>query len=458
MRLAITSDAIHTFRSALAVTFTRATAAYVTRLTATATFAYLLALLLPAGTSRPVLAPLTALLVLQASLYQTIRSGVKKVLSVTVGVLVAVGLSEFIGFSWWLLALLIAVALLIGRMLRLGDDLLEVPISAMLIFSAAGMQAAATGRVIDTLAGTAAGLTGGLAFAPPRVQPAREAVGRLAGQLAELLDRMAADLADEPDPALVAEWLTQSRSLRGEIERVDDTLRSAADSAKLNPRALVTAESAPVSDMTVSLRGGLEALEYAALTVRGLARSVLDAAASDSSCSPIRDAATRERLAEVLAQLGEVIRTYGRLLQAMPEGSDPLESELAAQLARTRQLQDRLAEVLEPRADAAPCDADADGAPAGGVGSQWPLRGEILSHVDRLRTGLTAGSIPRQRRQRRQRRSRPLPRPINRTIKLRAPRRPRPPRQLLAQTSRSLSRHASLTAARRHRPGPGTRG
>jgi uncharacterized membrane protein YgaE (UPF0421/DUF939 family) len=83
MRLPMT-DAIQTFRSALAVTFTRATAAYVTRLTATATFAYLLALLLPAGTSRPVLAPLTALLVLQASLYQTIRSGAKKVLSVTV--------------------------------------------------------------------------------------------------------------------------------------------------------------------------------------------------------------------------------------------------------------------------------------------------------------------------------------------------------------------------------------
>ncbi len=42
---------------------------------------------LPGTSERPVLAPLTALLVLQASLYQTIRSGLKKVLSVTVGVL-----------------------------------------------------------------------------------------------------------------------------------------------------------------------------------------------------------------------------------------------------------------------------------------------------------------------------------------------------------------------------------
>src|SRR5271165_4356743 len=104
-------NAFGNVRSALAAASSRATAAYITRLTATATFAYLLALLIPGATARPVLAPLTALLVLQASLYQTIRSGLKKVLSVTVGVLVAVGLAEFIGFSWWQLMLLIAAAL-----------------------------------------------------------------------------------------------------------------------------------------------------------------------------------------------------------------------------------------------------------------------------------------------------------------------------------------------------------
>src|SRR5580693_442117 len=218
LRLIMIFNALRDLRSALAVKSTRDTTAYITRLTATATFAYLLATLLPGTSERPVLAPLTALLVLQASLYQTLRSGLKKVLSVTVGVLMAVGLAEFIGFSWWQLMMLIAAALLIGRILRLGDDLLEVPISAMLIFSSVGTHSAATGRVVDTLAGTAAGLIGGLAFAPLRVQPAREAVGGLAGRLAELLDRMAADLLADSDPAAVTEWLSQSRSLRGEIE------------------------------------------------------------------------------------------------------------------------------------------------------------------------------------------------------------------------------------------------
>lgn len=447
-RLPMLFASLHRIRS------TRPALWHISRLTATATSAYLLALLIPAGTSRPVLAPLTALLVLQASLYQTIRSAMRKVLSVTAGVLVAVVVAEFIGFSWWQLALVIGGALVIGRVLRLGDDLLEVPISAMLIFSSVGTNAAATGRVVDTLVGTAAGLGGGLVFAGrPQVQPARSAVGHLAGQVAGLLDRMAADLAGteradtepvltdgEPadteladigredtsqgsaDPAddLTAEagqWLVQARALRDEIERVDDALREAADSARLNPRALVLSSgAAPVTVTTVALRGGLEALEHAALTLRGLARSVLDSAEIATEASPVRDKETRVQLASVLAKLGEAIRTYGRLVQLTPVGSESLESDLAAELDEAHRLQDELADLLKPRAK-------------GGRPSEWPLRGEILAHVDRLRTGLDVDAIHRASRPPVRRRRRPAtgPRPRSRSLR-RVVSRPRTPR------------------------------
>jgi hypothetical protein len=438
---------LHRFRSA------RPGLLYISRLTATATFAYVLALAVPAGTSRPVLAPLTALLVLQASLYQTIRSAMRKVLSVTVGVLVAVGVAEFIGFSWWQLALVIAAALCIGRALRLGDDLLEVPISAMLIFSSVGPHAAATGRMVDTLVGAAAGLAGGLIFAGrPPVQPARSAVGRLAGQVAWLLDRMAADLADDEQAGTgrdgtgndltgeAAQWLTQARALRDEIERVDDKLREAAESARLNPRALVTpVGTAEATETTVALRGGLEALEHAALTLRGLARSVLDSAEIATKESPVRDHCTRVRLASVLAKLGEAIRTYGRLVQLTPAGDESLESELAAELEEAHGLQDELADLLKPRIG------------DGGEPSEWPLRGEILTHVDRLRTGLSVEAVDAlahvQRSAARRRRARSRPRSGTRAgtgsgtgERLTLPQsRLRPRGQLLRAASRSRS-------------------
>jgi uncharacterized membrane protein YgaE (UPF0421/DUF939 family) len=362
---------------------TQPAAVYVARLTVTATFAYLLALLIPAGTSRPVLAPLTALLVLQASLFQTIRSGIKKVVSVAVGVLAAVALSEFVDFNWWLLALLIGGALVIGHILRLGDDMLEVPISAMLIFSSAGTHTAGAGRVIDTLVGTAAGLAGGLAFAPLRVQPAREAVGDLAGRLAELLERMAGGLGDELDTAQASDWLEESRALRGEIERVDDTLRQAEDSTRLNPRMLTRQAALPETE--IALRGGLEKLEHAALSLRFLTRSVTDAAYLSSGANPMRDEPTRVRLAEVLTKLAGAIRTYGELAQTLPSGSESLGSALTAELEEAHRQQDDLASLLEPRGGAD------DGR------TEWPLRGEILSHVDRLRTGLAEDGIPSQR-------------------------------------------------------------
>jgi Aromatic acid exporter family member 1 len=430
---------LHRIRSA------RPSLLYISRLTATATFAYLLALVIPAGTSRPVLAPLTALLVLQASLYQTIRSALRKVLSVTLGVLVAVGVAEFIGFSWWQLALVIAAALSIGRVLRLGDDLLEVPISAMLIFSSVGTHAAAAGRVVDTLVGAAAGLAGGLIFAGrPRVQPAKSAVGHLAGQVAGLLDRMASDLADDEQDGTAlegrdndltgeaAQWLTQARALRDEIERVDDTLREAAESARLNPRALVTpAGTAQATETTVALRGGVEALEHAALTLRGLARSVLDSAGIATRESPIRDHCTRVRLASVLAKLGEAIRTYGRLVQLTPAGDESLESELAAELEEAHGLQDELADLLKPRIG------------DGGEPSEWPLRGEILTHVDRLRTGLSVEAVDAlarvQRSAEHRRRARPR-KGSGTAARVTLPQsRLRPRRQLLRGASRSRS-------------------
>ena len=100
------------------------TGAFIVRLTVTAVFAYLLALFQP-GSARSMLAPLTAVLVVQATVYRTVRSAVQRVISVVAGVLVALALSAALGFTWWSLGLTIAAALAIGSMLRLGDHVLK---------------------------------------------------------------------------------------------------------------------------------------------------------------------------------------------------------------------------------------------------------------------------------------------------------------------------------------------
>jgi uncharacterized membrane protein YgaE (UPF0421/DUF939 family) len=365
------------------------TAVYITRMTVTAVAAYLLALQLPGASSRSVIAPLTALLVVQATLFHTIRSAIQRVVGVTAGVLAAVAVSAYVPFSWWVLGLLIAGTLALGLVLRLREDTLEVPISAMLIF-AVDSHAAAVSRITETLVGTAAGLAAGLIFAPLRVQPAKDAIGDLTRQMADLLGEMAAGLAQAPDPRRAAGWLDRTRALRGEIERLDDALGQAEESLRLNPRRL------RFPDPAAGLRDGVDTLERAATDLRVLARSVADSARLDSEDSPVKDPETRARLAAVIAELAGAVRAYGQLIEADPEpvdfpaasdtGAEPLAAELEDHLEEARRQQDRLADVLR---------TDPAERPDG-----WPLRGEILAHVDRLRNELQPRRPARQQARR----------------------------------------------------------
>jgi uncharacterized membrane protein YgaE (UPF0421/DUF939 family) len=364
------------------------TAATITRLTVCAVFAYLIALPVP-ETSPPVLAPLTAILVLQVSIYQTLFSAVRRVAAVVTGVLIALGLSTWIGFTWWSLGLTITLGLAVGYALRLREAVLEVPISAMLILSV-GSKAAATSRITETLIGTAAGLIAGFVLTAPQVEPAEEAIADLARTMADLLDRMAAGLNDGSVNDSARAWLDQARALGSEIGKVDEALQQAEESTKLNPRSM----QLPYS--TVTLRQSLETLEHSAITVRILARSLVDNTRLAGDDNPVNDPDVRRGLADTLGELSAAVRTYGSLATELDPGRhDALKTELERHLAAARDQQDRLSELLAAAPAARP------------VG--WPLRGEVISHLDRLRSELEAG-VPDGSAQRRNR-PRRWPRP-----------------------------------------------
>lgn len=340
----------------------------IVRLTLTALFAYVLALELT-STPRPVLAPLTALLVVQVSLYQTLTSALTKVASVIIGVLLAILLSDTLGFTWWTLTVIIAMALIIGYVLRLGANILEVPVSAMLILATSST---AGQRILDTIIGAAAGLIAGFVLVSPQVESAEDALEDHSNRMAGLLDQMAAGLCDGSVRNAANNWLQEARGLANEIGAVDEALRKAEESIRLNPRKAVM----PLS--TVSLREGVETIEHEAIALRVFARSLTDISRLDDQNSPIDDPEVRNRLAAVLAELSPALRTYGGFAVKHEEGEhEHLESELDRHLQAAEERQNELSEMLnsDPRAN-----------PAG-----WPLRGEMIAHLDRLRTELGAG-------------------------------------------------------------------
>jgi uncharacterized membrane protein YgaE (UPF0421/DUF939 family) len=358
------------------------------RLAACAVFAYLVALPVP-ETSPPVLAPLTAILVLQVSIYQTLFSAVRRVAAVVTGVLIALGLSRWIGFTWWSLGLTITLGLAAGYALRLREAVLEVPISAMLILSVAS-KVAATSRITETLIGTAAGLIAGFVLTAPQVEPAEEAIADLARTMAGLLDQMAEGLSDGSVNSSARAWLDQARALGNEIRTVGEALQQAEESTKLNPRSM----RLPYGSLT--LRQSLETLEHAAITVRVLARSLLDTTGLAGDDNSVNDPGVRRGLADTLRELSAAVRAYGSLATELDTRQrDVLEAELERRVAAARDRQGRLSELLATAPAARP------------VG--WPLRGELISHLDRLRSELEAG-VPGGRAQQRRNRSRHRPR------------------------------------------------
>ena len=121
--------------------------------------------------------------------------------------------------------------------------------------------------------------------------------------------------------------------------------------------------------------------------MRVLARSVADSARIDSEHSPVREAETRARLAAVIAELSAAVRAYGQLLEAEPVSpehaafaAEPITEALEDHLEEAQRQQDQLADLLS---------TNPAGQPEG-----WQLRGEILAHVDRLRSELAPSHLP----------------------------------------------------------------
>jgi uncharacterized membrane protein YgaE (UPF0421/DUF939 family) len=365
----------------------QAAAARALRLTLAAVAAFLAARW--AGTeSKPVTAALTALLIVQVTFYGTLAETMRRVVSVVIGVGVAVTAASFVGFTWWSLGLIVLVSILIGQALRLGPHLLEVPISAMLILAAGGAGIRATDRVIETLIGAGVGvLVSVLVPQRPRTRSAGMAVERFGDSIAGLLDRVSSSLQDSAVGREEAMgWLDDLRAITARAEQVEREVDEARESRRLNPRA------AGVLDTTPDLRSGLQALEHAAVALRSVFRSLADGAGvtqDESRPDGSGDEPLREALAVLMADLARAVRDFATLVRAEgDEAGEQHTDELADALDAVREARVRLTELLliDPRE---------------AVGL-WQLRGALLAGVERVLAELDAEERRRNTARRRE--------------------------------------------------------
>ena len=287
------------------------------RLTVAAVASYLAALALFPATE-PLLAPLTALLVVQVTPVSLLASGFDRVVSVVAGVLLAIAFAAVVPLTWWSLGLLVLVSILLGQVLALQANLIEVAISAMLVLGVGSLGATSAGgqRITETLVGAVVGVVMNLVL-PPKVatDDAARAIRALSQRLTGLLDRAASEVTtwDRRGGDVVgrtAGWLEESRRITHEIPEVGAALIRAEQGRQLNVRALRTPDAGP------GLRQGLEALEHSAVVLRVLFRAVRDAASDLRRPGEEVGDVVVENLAQTLRELSAAVAAFGDLVRA----------------------------------------------------------------------------------------------------------------------------------------------
>lgn len=335
------------------------------RSTAAATISYVVALQVINSEAAPLTAPLTALLVVQVTLYSTLTTGIRRVNSVVVGVLIAIAFSVLVGLSWWSLGLVILASLVVGRFVRVDEFVPEVAISAMLVLGVTQVADTAWDRVLETLIGAVVGLLFNVLLVPPVwVETAGESIEDLARRMRQLLLHMGEELTAPTPVARAAARLHEARRLDNDVADVDAALRQAEDSLRLNPRVKEGLLH------RIVLRTGLDTLEICAVVVRVLARTITDLA-KEREDEELFPPDLGSALQDLLAQVADTLVSFAVLVTTrVSESADAAEERLTGELLAARAVRDNTAELMlrvvqrEPR--------------------QWQLYGALLAEVDRI--------------------------------------------------------------------------
>jgi hypothetical protein len=286
----------------------------------------------------PVLAPLTAVLVVQATLSATFVHGLQRLLSVLTGALLAVTISTVAGLTWWSLGILVVAALVAGKGLRLGPNVVEVPVSAMVILAVHGQVSQVSLRLGETVVGTLVGIGANLVLMPPvYLEPSVRAVRDLASQVQEQLLLMSFGLRDGWSAERAATWLAGARALDTTVDAARDVLRRGEESARFNLRGR------SVRPAWAELGEALQGQELVVLALRGVCRSLVDRNRSTGAGG--LDDAARVALADTLEPIGEAVLLVAPWLIDGPR--DPAaRPELALMLRRARWYSDELRRAL----------------------------------------------------------------------------------------------------------------
>ncbi|MFL6115946.1 MAG: FUSC family protein, partial [Catenulispora sp.] len=251
-----------------------------------------------------VLAPVAVLITMQVTIYQTFRRGLQQVAAVLLGVIAALVVGSYIELTWYTLSILVIIALMIGRTLRLGTQVNQVATTSLLVYSLG--RGYGVERIWDTLLGAAVGIVANTAVAPPTYSDtAAKELADLADDLAQLCRDVARSLGGTWTAIDARRWLDRSRALFGDSHDAEDVADQAEEAVRYHPRrSALEPEVNRVDQAAICL-------SHVAAQLNSLLRGLYDLAAGNRGLPATTD--VPEALAVLLLDAGRALNRFGRL-------------------------------------------------------------------------------------------------------------------------------------------------
>jgi hypothetical protein len=189
----------------------------------------------------PILAPLTAIVVVQVSVRASVKTALQRSAAVVLGVFLALAIGDAITLNGFTVALLVAVSLGVAQLvLRLPPAAArQVPISGLVVLSAIAIHQDSAGwrRALDTVIGAVVGVVVSLVLPASRLVDARQTLERLADNLGGTLEAMGKGIHEQWSTEQTEEWRRTARAARGRlVDQAEEAVGNGADAARWNVR------------------------------------------------------------------------------------------------------------------------------------------------------------------------------------------------------------------------------
>jgi uncharacterized membrane protein YgaE (UPF0421/DUF939 family) len=324
----------------------------------------------------PVLASLTAVVVVQVSIRGSLLTAVQRSAAVVLGVLVALAIGHALDLNAITVALLVAVSLGVAELvLRLPRAAArQVPVSVLVVLSTVSLspQSSSWHRATDTVLGAMVGVVVSFALPASTVVEARLAVERLAAGITSVLEAMGSGLQEPWSTAQTEDWRRTARTVRERL--VGDAVAavdSSSESVRWNVRDRLHTEAVG------RYEAAMPRLERAAIGVSVIARGLDDhARLTGTMHAPMRS-------------MGELFNSLAAAIDVLAgDIRNGTSDRLAPALERVRQCRERCVQAASRRARAALEAADAEDFQQ--VEGEWLSYAALLVQVDRIVADLAA--------------------------------------------------------------------